>query len=359
MARQDLYRLSTFGSDIYGMEGEYTNILFTSDAFGRLLTAEAFPGNMNEYQCLRHSWLYRMIGAYAPQPAVLNRVPLILCRDKRNCKVPTPIAAFTLSDNNGDFACEMFLGDVPEPHFITPFPRIWDYYRSILSGTAHAFNVNLHNSRVSIEKIMSNLCSKFPVLNNPNPHFERTTNLDYASYNELLEALVAVHNEGITENSPTYRAASPSNQILFTAATAHGAHRLNNLAYNHICDCEMHVNTPLPPSIWYPLRTLEIAEFFRAGNPILQSIRSVYTRGLRMLTNTRPIGPNEEQVAQSVRIRALNTRLSDLEAENARLRAINGRQRGRIARLRAMNGQRRGIISRLQMAVRRARRLFP
>lgn len=325
MGRFDFHRLTNYGSRIYGLSGKYSNVLFATDALGRFIWAEAFPANMNEYQCLINSGLYRIIGGAAPQPAVENRVPLFECRKGGDCKEPSgPFACYLIYDNNGDMCAEMLLGNVIEPHFLSPFPKLWEYYRCRLSGTALAFNKKLENTRMPIESRMSSLNNKFQVLNDPIKGFGEDRG--YVVYNQLLEALCAVNNEGLALNRrplSRYQDASDQNRIEWADATPHGPDRLANWAIMHVCDCEMAVEEQLPPHSWYPSRNIEIVDLLFQPSPQMQFIERVYTRGLQIDWNPAPLQPNEAQVTrrsidlheEQQRRRHAEAQLADMERQ--------------------------------------------
>lgn len=234
MARHDLYRLETYGERIYGLDGEYTNIVFATDAFGRILVAEAFSANINEYNCLLSSWFYtNIIGGAAPAPEPENQVPLVLWNKADQCQGPRVFACSSVVDNNQDIGCEMFIGKVVEPHIFTPYPYIWNYYRDMISGPVRMYNIFLEAKRMNIEARMSGLMYKFPILQDPRPGFEGK-DPGYPKYNTLLELLCMIHNLGVTEESPSCKNIEDQNRLQFAENTENGLHGVEYWAIKHV-----------------------------------------------------------------------------------------------------------------------------
>lgn len=314
MFRFDFWRNTHFGSTISGLHGRYSNVLFATDAFGTILMTEAFPGSIREYQCLRQSLLYAMFGGHAAQPAVGFRVPLVMCRKRPSCLVPGPIACFGVFDNNADLETAMFTGDTAEPHFLSPVLRVFDYYREQLCGKFRAFNELLENKRMNIETRMSVLMKRFPVLVNPEPGMGITPggNPDYIMYNELLQVITAISNQGVTEDSRHYQAPSPTNALTFLPPP-NAPHDVDVWAINHICDCEMD-GVEEKSETWYPRRLMEISQLLRPSR-ILQSIIWIYTRGMNFNLNSGQIGPHERQLPIATLEADLRAQVANLQAQ--------------------------------------------
>lgn len=81
---------------------------------------------------------------------------------------------------------------------------------------------------------MSNICDKFQVLRNPIPGF-KGSDPGYAPYNELLEALCAVHNVVVNLKHPAVQALSATSHVEFTANPAQS--RLHHWAIKHVSNC--------------------------------------------------------------------------------------------------------------------------
>lgn len=172
---------------------------------------------------------------------------------------------------------------------------------------------------------MSSLTNKFQVLNDPITGFGEDRG--YGVYNQLLEALCAVNNEGLNLATPRrrYQDASDQNRIEWADATPHGPDRLENWAIVHVCDCEMAVEEQLPPICWYPTRNIEIVEIFQPS-PQMQFIERVYTRELPIDWNPAPLQPNEAQVTRrSIDLQEEQQRRRHAEAQLAELREEEGR----------------------------------
>lgn len=194
ISRHDFHRLREFGTEINGPIGRFSHVLFATDACGRFIMAEAFPGNQSEYWSLRQSWYYKTLGSCAAEPSAANRVPVFKCRywkgceDESNSDGEKEWACFSVQDNNVDLD-NLFLNN-PEPRILSSYNWIFENYRERLSRRAQEYNAKLENVRFPIERTQERLYEQFTVLWKPDAYRETGWSSDatqYMLYNDLVE----------------------------------------------------------------------------------------------------------------------------------------------------------------------------